>query len=689
MSLRIKLILGLALIESLFLVVITLSMLNFVATSGRTQLVRHARVSVTLMAAAAETDILADDVGGLQALVQEVLAHRGAAFVRIIDRDGVVLAQGGERQALKAPFHKGYVKRHGNLLFFEVTKGVVVAGVRYGTVEMGLSTRPLTRRLAQARLRMIDIAAAEMILAILFAFYFGGYLGAKLQLLEDAAAFVGEGHLGYQVPVIGRDEISRTLIAFNKMSQRLREEMDERQRQDKKLKELAATLEERVAQRTLELADANDALQHLALHDPLCNLPNRNMFTRELDRILSTSRHASESFAVAVLDLDHFKAVNDRHGHEGGDELLRVVGRRLREAVRASDVVARFGGDEFAMVLPNLRGGIDALTCIAQKLRAALSAPVTIGGEIYSPKASLGFALFPDQGNDAISLTRNADIAMYWAKRHKSGFCFYGPDIELEHSETAASPAHEERFRLALANQEFVLHYQPILSLTRNTIESAEALVRWQHPDEGLLPPSLFVPRLERTALMEPFTLYILDRAIKDRTAFGFAALTIAINISAVNVLSEAFPDRVAERLLQGAAAGLTFELTESALVDNTGRAAQTITRLRAMGVTAAIDDFGTGYASIGYLRNLPLDVVKIDRSLIAAMQVSENEREIVRTIIALCHQLGYRVVAEGVEDSPLLGVLKDFGCDYAQGYAIARPMPADALPTWLRDWGR
>ena len=686
MSFRAKIILALVVMNAIFLTVITGTTLQFFAHNGYERLRAHARTDARLLASAAVTGILTHDVGGLQAVVDEILTNPDIGFVRVLDRSGRVLAQGGARQALARPFHEGTMRRSGRSRYFEVDQPVIVAGVRYGTVELGLSVRPLRHRLAEGRLRMTTVALVELLLALLFAFYFGSYLGRRLKVLEDAASKVGEGQLGYQVMVRGRDEISRTLRAFNAMSLRLREASDERQRQDGALKELAATLERRVAQRTQELADANQALQKLALHDPLTGLPNRALFEQELGRLLMESRRTQECFAVMILDLNGFKAINDSRGHDAGDRLLRAVGQRLQGAVRASDVVARFGGDEFALLLPALRGGGAAIAVIAEKVARAVAQPLALGLENVEISASIGVAVFPEDGVDMLLLIRRADAAMYWAKRHAAGFQVYDPMIDVQAAEPDAMPPHERRIHAAMANGEFLLHYQPIVSLIDGAVVAVEALARWEDPERGLISPADFMPTIERSRLMTEFTLHVLDRALDDRVlwAADHPSLPIAINISALDLQDDGFVQRVRDRLAQAGPARLVFELTEGALVSNPDQAAWVMEALRDAGIPAALDDYGTGYASIAYLRTLPFDRVKIDRSLIAVIDTNVNEREIVRAIIDVCHCLGYGVVAEGVEHDGLQEILRALHCDYAQGYGIARPMPAAALCDWL-----
>lgn len=688
MLFRTKIILGLALIETLFLAIITVVTSQQLTQDARLRLEGRTRTDVALLASAAETGILTNDLGGLRSLVRGLATNHEIGLARVLDRDGRVLAEAGARQALATTFHDGYLRPPGMAALFAATQVVSVAHVRYGSVQLALSAGPFMERLAIVHARMVAVAIGETVLAIFFAFYFGSYLGRKLRVLEDAATLLGEGRLGYQAPVTGHDEISRALVAFNHMSKRLQEEMDQRLHQDAVLKELTVNLETRVAQRTQELAEANTALQYLALHDTVTGLPNRLLFVRELDRLLLARPGAPETFAVMILDLDGFKGINDHFGHDAGDQVLRAVGSILRGVIRASDIVARFGGDEFALLLPCLRGGRETLVAIADKVQRAFLQPLVVGVDTCVVGASMGAALCPDDGLDAALLIHRADMAMYWAKRHKARFCVYEIELEEQQGGVHDASVHERRFVLALARQEFVLHYQPILSLADDVVESVEALVRWQHPERGLLPPAEFIPKIEQAALMGPFTLYVLDHVLADYAAGGFgpAPLVIAINISALNLIEDDFPDHVAKRLAGTPGVRLTLELTESALIGDAGRAAQIITRLRALGVSIAVDDYGTGYASIAYLRTLPLDVVKIDRSLVAAMEGNENEREIVRTIIELCHRLGYRVIAEGVEEGAQILVLRDLHCDCVQGYAIARPMPLAALKVWLQE---
>ncbi len=685
MSFRAKIILALAALDALFLAIITATTITFFSHLGRARVRAHARTEAALLASAAENGVLAQDLGGLEAIIKEALTNPGITAVRILNRHGKVLVQGAAR-GHRLIFHKGYWRTPGHAGSFGVTAPITVAGVRYGRVDLAVSLAPLARRLAQARVHMEGVAFIEIELAVFFGFYFGTYLARKLKVLEDAASQVGAGHLGFQAPVTGRDEVSRALVAFNTMSRRLREEMDERLRQDKALKELTANLELHVAQRTEELAAANKALQHLALYDPLCGLPNRIQFARDLDRTLRHAQATQESFAVLALDLNEFKAINDRYGHAAGDEVLRVVGRRLTQAVRASDVVARFGGDEFALLLPSLRGGEAALLAVAAKIQDALAPPIALAAGSGSVGASIGAALFPDHGIDAALLLRRADMAMYWAKRHGQGFRIYDALIEASGTANPVLAALERGAQAGLLAEGFVPHYRPVVGLADGTVVAVEIIPAWQEPRPEFVASADLLLMIAQKGALIPFTLRLFERAIADVAALaaGPARPALLLGLAAAHWQDPDFADAFLECLQALDASFLIVELPLELLVADVPRALRFLDRLRALGGRVAVSGYGTDRAVLGSLDTLPLDIVKIDADLVAELSGPGKGREIVRDLIDLCHRLHYRTLAEGVTSAAAAETLQALSCDYVEGTFVASPMTVPELVQWL-----
>jgi diguanylate cyclase (GGDEF)-like protein len=425
------------------------------------------------------------------------------------------------------------------------------------------------------------------------------------------------------------------------------------------------------------------ASSHQALHDALTGLPNRELFADRVGQALRTADRELQPAALLLLDLDRFKDVNDTLGHHHGDQLLCEVGTRLQKALRQVDTVARLGGDEFGVLVPGVMA--EAAAAVADKLRAALHAPLILDGVTLDLDASIGIAVYPDHGDDTAELLQHADVAMYAAKQAHIGFMVYDPAVD-QHSPRRL--ALLGGLRRALEHDELVLHYQPKADLQTGQILGAEALVRWQHPDHGLLAPGEFIPLAERTGLIHPLTRWVLDAALGQAAEWhrNGHRLSIAVNVSTRCLLDPSFPDQVSERLAawEVPAGSLMLEVTESAVMADPARALDVLGRLHAMGVMLAVDDFGTGYSSMAYLKALPVDELKVDRSFVGQMASNTSDAVIVRSTIDLGHNLGLRVVAEGVETPEAWQELAALGCDTAQGYYLGRPMPATDLEGWL-----
>lgn len=425
---------------------------------------------------------------------------------------------------------------------------------------------------------------------------------------------------------------------------------------------------------------ARQRVEHLALYDSLTELPNRTLLHDRLAHALALAQRGGDRLALLFLDLDGFKHVNDTFGHHVGDAALREIARRLGATVRAADTVARLGGDEFAIVVPGADEG-RAKELAARVLRA-LEQPFAVQQQDIVVGGSVGIALYPEHGADADELLRHADLAMYSAKTALASFAVY----ERAHEEDGS-----ERFTLlaelgaGIERDELALLYQPVVGLRSLEVLGVEALVRWRHPSRGLLAPSEFVPLAERTGRIRALSAWVLDAALRQSHEWRSRglALQVAVNLSMRNVLDAQLAAMVAELLAKWDVppATLTLEITESALVADAERAAETVARLRALGVRVSIDDFGSGYSSIGYLRQLHADEVKIDRAFI----VEERDDAVVRATVDLAHALGLRVVAEGVEDERALGRLRALGVDSVQGYYVSPPLEAAKLERWCR----
>jgi diguanylate cyclase (GGDEF)-like protein/PAS domain S-box-containing protein len=428
---------------------------------------------------------------------------------------------------------------------------------------------------------------------------------------------------------------------------------------------------------------SEEMLQHQALYDALTDLPNRNLLHHKLEGLLLEGTGTGGSFATLLMDLDRFKEVNDTIGHQYGDLVLREVGTRLRRILRQSDLVARLGGDEFAVLLPE--AGEESASRVAEKIGKVLEEPFEIDGYLLSVGVSIGIAIYPAHGEDPDALLRRADIAMYVAKRHQSGYVVYQAD-EDHHTPTRLQLMGE--LRSAIANHQLVLHYQPQVNLKTRSVSRVEALVRWQHPTRGLIEPSQFIALAEQSGMMVPLTRWVLRTALHQCQMWLESGhrLSVAVNLSAQNLRDPWLPSLITELLRESQVPPelLQLEITESTLMADPARALETLRSLSRAGVRISIDDFGTGYSSLSYLKRLPVNEIKIDRSFIFQMAGDSNDEVIVRSIIGLGHDLGLTVVAEGVEESMTWDRLSHLNCDVAQGFYMSRPRPEGELAEWL-----
>lgn len=427
-----------------------------------------------------------------------------------------------------------------------------------------------------------------------------------------------------------------------------------------------------------DLAQMAD-LRMLSRTDDLTGLHNRRAFRGDAPGVLAAETHG----ALLIMDLDKFKEVNDGMGHEYGDILLVEVARRLADHVRTVDVLSRIGGDEFAVLLP----GVDLAqaTALAAELRAAVSAPVRLDGITLRPDVSIGIVLWPDEGDDLSGLLSKADVAMYRAKAARSGHHVYSAADDTNGAERLRDL---EEVRSALNRGQLTLYYQPKLDVVSGVIGGVEVLIRWDHGHRGILKPGEFLPLLEQAGLMPRMTDWVLEQALDQARAWHAegCALTVAVNISAGSLADDTLPDRVAAMISARGLppSALTLEITEDFLVADPARARLILLRLRQSGIRISIDDFGTGYSSLAYLRDLPIDELKLDRSFIASLGTDPRALTLVQTTVTLAHGLGLRMVAEGVENRRAFEELLRLECDEIQGFLIARPMPAAEFTAWL-----
>ncbi len=436
-------------------------------------------------------------------------------------------------------------------------------------------------------------------------------------------------------------------------------------------------------QATAELEEKTRENEWQALHDMLTGLPNRTLFLRHIREAIE-SGPPGQRIAIMLMDLDRFKEINDTLGHHFGDRLLQQIGPRLAHVLREGDLMARLGGDEFGVVLPDLPDDAAAVR-IAERLLEELERPLVVEGLALDVAGSIGIAIYPAHSRDVETLLRCADVAMYAAKDAGGGYEIYHASLDQHSAERLTLVS---QVRPAIESRRFVLHYQPKVRLSDSRTTGVEALVRWRHPERGLVYPDEFIPLVEQTVLLRPLTYHVLDLAIQQWHAWARRGLQVgmAVNLSARSLLDAELPDHVA-RLLERwgmPARFLTLELTESFLMADSARSMGIMAELSNVGVRLSVDDFGTGYSSLGYLKRLPIDEIKIDRSFVTNMQRDPNDATIVRATVELGKNLGLQVVAEGVEDPTTLRDLGELGCDLAQGFLISRPLPPAEATRWL-----
>jgi diguanylate cyclase (GGDEF)-like protein/PAS domain S-box-containing protein len=433
---------------------------------------------------------------------------------------------------------------------------------------------------------------------------------------------------------------------------------------------------------------AEERIQYLATHDGLTGLPNRVMFSQLLNGAIQSARRYQRKFGVLFIDLDRFKVINDTLGHEAGDKLLQETADRLRQSLRSSDTVARLGGDEFVVLVQEVADAEQAAT-VARKVLSTVIRPMMLAGQECRVTASIGIAMYPGDGEDEQSLMKNADIAMYHAKEEgKNNFQFHSIEIKSQSLERLTL---ETNLRRALERSEFSLHYQAKLDLKTDTINGVEALLRWQNPQLGSIPPVQFIPLAEETGLIVSIGKWVLRTACAQNVAWqrqGLPPICMAVNLSARQFSDENLLDDIAAALKDSGMAPqlLELEITEGMVIHNPKRAVETLTAIKRMGVRLAIDDFGTGYSSLGQLKNFPIDTLKVDRSFIREIPTDAEDKAITQAIIAMGKTLSLTVVAEGVETEAQAQFLRENACDEMQGYYFSRPIAPDQFATLLRN---
>lgn len=448
------------------------------------------------------------------------------------------------------------------------------------------------------------------------------------------------------------------------------------------------------AEYTLQVRDETknrriqDRLQYQARYDHLTGLPNRGYFQARLQYYLKRLAQSKGQAALMFIDLDRFKIVNDSLGHPAGDKLLNIVSARLREQIRSEDMPARWGGDEFIIALPGL-GDTERIQIKAREILEAIRQPVSISGHDLLINGSIGIACFPESGSEAEDLIRSADRALFYAKQNgRNNFHFFNSEME----ESAKSRfSYETDLRVALIENEFFLEFQPQVDVESGEIFGVEALVRWQHPERGRVPPVEFIPIMEETGMIVDLGKWVIDSVCRQNKlwqAAGLPPVRVAVNLSGRQFLQRDFASSVATVLDQSGleAEYLELEITETVLADDTAHCIQVMQEIRSMGVKLSVDDFGTGYSSLSYLKRLPIDLLKIDRSFVDQCDTNPEDAAQCSAIIALARNLGLKTIAEGVEKQQQLDFLRIEGCEYYQGYYFSQPVGATMIASMLVD---
>lgn len=576
-----------------------------------------------------------------------------------------------------------------------------------GYLQLAISPRAILLGIAPVIAAMAFVCVLLIWLSSYLSLTISRRITVPLSRMAQVADEIASGQLKEAVHVEGSGEVKEIATILNGIVSGLSKY---KTRMDVDHQLLSMKVEERTSQLTRrneelnkaveEVTQTKDRLRQMAYYDSLTSLPNRRLFTEQLSLLLRLAQRNGETLALLFLDIDNFKRINDSLGHSAGDLLLREVGDRLSGSVRDSDVVAhyvesgpridvsRLGGDEFTVVLNHVEGR-ESVLMVAERLLASLSEPMVIGGHELVVTPSIGIALAPDDAQDVDGLLKAADTAMYHAKGSGKNTClFYNKDMDAAGVERLQLEAD---IRRALENNEFVLHYQPQVDTRNGTVVGAEALVRWEHPEKGMIPPFRFIPLMEEMGFIGALGDWVLCEACRQMKEFENAGLKlpkVAVNVSALQ-FNPAFISRV-KQVLQDTGLSpekLELELTEGVVMDDANSTMQALADLKEMGVSLSIDDFGTGYSSLSYLSRFPLDELKIDRSFVVELDKSENDASLVVAIIAMARSMNLRLVAEGVETHAQYHFLTSNGAHVIQGYLFSKPVTAEELKPLLSPW--
>ena len=673
MSLKYRIAVVIFLLEAVMMSIVFYTTVSRSQEINEKQLEINERVILDLLGDLSRLALFTFEYDNLQAYIEKIAEDPHVVKVLIIDRNRRVVASSNVNDiGVSAPELKDTSYEYWLLKEVKNASGVL------GSVAVNYSQAELIAAKKEVLFLGVRVALVGMTIIAVVGVLTGYLLTRRLEVLSNAAQRIKEGHLDVQTNLAGRDELALLGQTFDGMVTSFRVSVDKLRSGENELRKARDELENRVDERTMELATANKELERLAMHDPLTNLPNRALLLLRLQQAIEGSQRNQSTFAMLMMDLDRFKEVNDTLGHDVGDELLVQVSHRVGTLLRKSDTVARIGGDEFAIVLSDVTQ--EQAMLISGKIGRCLSSEFEVANHRFNIGCSIGIAMFPEHGVDSSVLLKCADLAMYVAKRNHLNHVVYDA-AESPHSESVLSL--DNSLRQAIEQDELLLHYQPKVDLQTGSLIGVEALVRWQH-DDHLLYPDKFIPYAEKTGLIRNITRWVLEAALKQQSQWQSVGenLKMSVNLSFKDLGDHSLVSHIAESLdrWQVDPECLMLEITETSVMEDPHQTLEILRQLDEMGLGISIDDFGTGYSSLVYLKKLPVDEIKIDRSFVTDLLSDSDSLVIVRSIIDLAHNLGMSVTAEGVETVEVWEKLSSLGCDVSQGYYSGPPMSSEDL---------
>ncbi|MFO0752517.1 MAG: EAL domain-containing protein [Thermodesulfovibrionales bacterium] len=688
--------------------IITLFIVRNEFTRSCRDMLNHGRSLAAMIAQNSEYGIYTDDKRALQQVVDSVDADPDIVYLFIYNKDKHILVQRARSKAapeLSVRPLFSVLDRNRQILSrevsasedgrrsFDITAPVMSQRWQYieelilnessgaapeviGYVQVGMNKERVYARIRELLYSTLLFTALLVLLGISLSVYLTRRIVSPVQRLNLAARSIARGRLDQHIEIGSRDEIADLAHAFNQMLESLRTYRDQAEERTEELSAANRLMLQEIGERKR----VEEQIKHQASHDFLTGLPNRMFFMEHLAAALARARRDRTLLAVMFIDLDRFKNINDSLGHSAGDQLLKEVAVHLRECLREEDTVARIGGDEFTVLLSGIGRSVD-IAGVARKVLSLFEKPYVVEEHAFHISASIGISTYPGDSEYAETLLKNADIAMYYAKEQgRNNFQFYNPSMNVR---TLERMILENRLRQTLDRGELVVYYQPQVSVETRQITGAEALVRWEHPELGLLNPMHFIPLAEETGFIIPLDEWVLRTACAQNKAWqdaGYPSLRVTVNLSARQLQQSNLEELIVQVLQEtGLPPGsLELEITESTAMQNIDLAVPNLARLTERGVRFSIDDFGTGYSSLSYLKKLPVQKLKIDKSFVRRLPKDPDNKAIVTAVIAMAHSLKLEVVAEGVEKKGQFLFLEENKCDAVQGYYFSAPLPAE-----------